>query len=667
MLCASIIVPASVLSLDAWQTHKAALRIVDLRVASMTRLLSEQVAKVMETNELAIALVDRMLGDMSWDEIAKSEKLHKQLTDLDDSLPQIISIVVINPDDIVANSSFPMSWPRNISLADRPWVIALREKPVTVITPIYLGRVSHRMQFSVVKRRSSPDGSYNGSIDVSDPPDYFQGMFNEVASKESFALARNDGVILASYPPDQTVRIPEEAMRRLEGNTSVRFGEHGVLSRVIGFPLVVAYSVEASALLHIWLDDLIYDVIITALGALFVGVTCLVALHSYERESAAHGRLQLEMERRQEAETKMYHSRRMEALGQLTAGVAHDFNNLLTIIIGNAEQIVHIDGGLAGKAKNILTAALRGATLVGQMLSFSRRQMLQAEPYDLVEGLAQFQPMITSSLKPTVKLEMRSAAQPLVCQLDRTEFELAVLNIVNNADQAMPNGGQLMIHTEMIFIHDGDCHLSPGQYARLSFEDNGIGMSEAVRERVFEPFFTTRHLTAGTGLGLSQVYGFTRQSGGDVVIDSEPARGTKVVVYLPMNNAQAELAGGPVATQKLIVVVDDERALLDVIAPSLENQGYRVLPTDDPFQALQYVNDHDVALLLTDIIMPTLSGNELARRACHDRPQMKVLMMTGFSQEMPSYPVLRKPFRMAVLVAQVQLLLDEKPERWAVP
>lgn len=665
LLVSGIVLPCDFFALNVWEVHDAEVRQTDLRLTATVRLLREQVSTVMLSNQLAISLTDKMLGTLTWDEIAKSDPLAKQMYNLDESLPQIESIVVMNPDDFVANSSHETTWPHNITLADRPWIVAMRNPngPKVLITPIYLGRRTHRMQFSMIERRSSPDGRYNGLIILSINPDFFHEISHGFGRKDRFTLARDDGIALATYPPDNMPEpIPPALIQRLDQEEIVRT-ENFILSRVPGFPLIVSYAINDSTTRNLWNAEIAFAAATVLVGSAIVSVTCMVALRSYARERDTSAQLQIEMQRRQEAEAASYHSRRLEALGQLTAGVAHDFNNLLTVVIGNAEQITMMGcDGSKPKANNILTAAQRGATLVAQMLTFSRRQVIQAKRYDVGTGLRQFVPLITSTLKPTVKLNMAMSSAPLICYVDASEFELAVLNIVSNADHAMPSGGQLTIKSEVVTRYGEQ--FASHRSVRIAFEDTGIGMTEETRERAFEPFFTTRsQQSGGTGLGLSQVYGFAKQAGGDVAIESEFGRGTKVIVYLPMNEPQP-LKGASERTST-IVVVDDQKDILEILGPALEMQGFAVFCTQDPAEALSFADNNDCTLLLTDVVMPAMSGTDLAKRMVANHAEVRILLMTGFAADVQSFPVIRKPFRMHELLSRIRNLLDERRARWA--
>jgi two-component system NtrC family sensor kinase len=257
-----------------------------------------------------------------------------------------------------------------------------------------------------------------------------------------------------------------------------------------------------------------------------------LALLGFRRERA-------EARKREEAEAKMIEAMRLEAVGQLTAGVAHDFANLLAVISGNIERL---NVGRAGDATQIeaaLSAAARGDALIRKMLTVARRHARDPEIVDINAALTSFVPLLHAALRRNVMVEYDLSPEPLACRIDRAEFDFAVLNIITNSGHAMQSGGRLEIETDTASIaahHDG-LDLAPGDYARIAITDTGHGMPPDVLARAFELFFTTREGGTGTGLGLSQVYGFAKQSGGLATIASELGRGTTVTFYLPMTEA----------------------------------------------------------------------------------------------------------------------------------
>jgi two-component system NtrC family sensor kinase len=260
-------------------------------------------------------------------------------------------------------------------------------------------------------------------------------------------------------------------------------------------------------------------------------------LQGFRREEDAYSAFRAESLRREQAETKMEQAKRMEVIGQLTAGFAHDFNNLLLVISGNLELM---RGTATPNQKErmeaTISATVRGAKLIRQMLTFARNQIVHPEVFDLNAELRTFAPLLSSALKGNASIEYHLTLKPTICFIDRAELEFAMLNIATNAGHAMPKGGCLEIDTESVLVaanaKDG-LDLVPGKYLRLAFQDSGEGMSPDILVHAFEPFYTTREIGSGTGLGLSQVYGFAKQSGGLATVESLVGHGTTVTIYLP--------------------------------------------------------------------------------------------------------------------------------------
>jgi PAS domain S-box-containing protein len=395
----------------------------------------------------------------------------------------------------------------------------------------------------------------------------------------------------------------------------------------------------------------------------------------------------------EEARERMLQAQKMEAIGQLTGGVAHDFNNLLTVVIGNLETIQHnlegLSGGAAGQLKRAASNALRGAqraaALTQRLLAFSRQQALDPKPLDLNKFIAAEVEFLQRSLGETINIEAVGGGGLWQVEVDPNELEAALLNLAVNARDAMPQGGKLTIETSNAFLDEDYCRHNPevrrGQYVMIAVTDNGAGMSPDVRDRAFEPFYTTKAARQGTGLGLSQVYGFIKQSEGHVKIYSEPGEGTTVKIYLP------RLLGGAVpddATHKggdvieslageTILVVEDDEDVRAYLVETLRRLKYQVLRAADAVAALAILQQVDVRvdLLLTDVVMPGMNGRELAKRAEALRPGLKVLYVTGYSRNAivhqgrldPGVELIQKPITQETLAMRVRDLLDARPRR----
>ncbi|HWG80445.1 MAG TPA: PAS domain S-box protein [Stellaceae bacterium] len=387
-------------------------------------------------------------------------------------------------------------------------------------------------------------------------------------------------------------------------------------------------------------------------------------------------RVELEVARRLEAEQSLHQAQKMEAIGQLTGGVAHDFNNILTTVIGNLDRIA---GRMAPEdpSRRLAEAALRGAEngarLTEQLLSFARRQRLQPEVLDIDHVLGSAIALARRTVSETIELSLELGADLWRCCVDPAQLQSAVLNLVINARDAMRDGGRITIAARNETVAGNTSDLVAGDYVRLSVADTGSGMTPEVLARVFEPFFTTKQVGEGSGLGLSMVYGFARQSGGAVRIESAPGRGTVVQLYLPrttMLPARNERTSPPPMPRAerpaTVLIVEDEEDVRQLAAESLEEFGYRVLLAENAPAAVSVLERDTVDLLLSDIVMPGgMSGLELADRARRLHCALPVLLTTGYAEAIdhavarrPSIELLRKPFRPRELGAKVQQMLS---------
>ena len=347
----------------------------------------------------------------------------------------------------------------------------------------------------------------------------------------------------------------------------------------------------------------------------------------------------------------------MEAVGQLSGGIAHDFNNLLMIVIGNLETAQHqalkppVNAALSRALNNAMRGAQRAAALTGRLLAFSRRQALDPKPLDVTKFLSAATDFLQRSLGEKIQIETVGAAGLWHVEVDANQLESALVNLAINARDAMPDGGKLTIEGANVFVDEDynrlNPEVTPGQYVVICVTDTGVGMGPDVLDRAFEPFFTTKELGQGTGLGLSQVYGFVKQSGGHVKIYSELGQGTTIKIYLPRlhgpgpeadANSDEALVGAEVG--ETILIVEDDADLRAYLAEVLRSLEYRVITTPHAKSALELLHqtDRTIDLLLTDIIMPGWNGRKLAREAERLRPGMQVLYMTEVFSKRGSPP-----------------------------
>ncbi|NER58863.1 PAS domain-containing protein [Pseudomonas sp. MAFF212428] len=390
---------------------------------------------------------------------------------------------------------------------------------------------------------------------------------------------------------------------------------------------------------------------------------------------------------REAAQAALRQSQKMEAVGQLTGGIAHDFNNLLAGITGSLDLIrLRLAQGRTADLERYLTvaqgAAQRAAALTHRLLAFSRRQTLVPVATDVNALVSGMEELIRRSVGPSINLKVELAAASNTCLVDPAQVENALLNLCINARDALPDGGSVCIHTCNEHLAPGpqlDPELAPGRYLTICVSDNGTGMSAETLSKAFEPFFTTKPVGAGTGLGLSMIYGFAKQSGGQVRIRSEPGQGTRVFLQLPCHagpahsaHLQMPMADAPGALAgETILVVDDESSVRLFVSEVLGSLGYVVIEAADGQAGLQLLkSDTRIDLLVTDIGLPGgVDGRHMADRGRQSRPALPVLFMTGYAQphvldERPlerCTAVLTKPFALDALTSTVSALLKAQP------
>jgi len=377
-------------------------------------------------------------------------------------------------------------------------------------------------------------------------------------------------------------------------------------------------------------------------------------------------------------------AQKMEAVGQLTGGIAHDFNNMLAIIIGSLDmarrRLTGAEHPTVPKCiKNAGEGAARAALLTSRLLAFSRQQPLEPrvlDPNKLVAGMSE---LLRSTIGEPIAIETILAGGLWRVFADSAQLESALVNLAVNARDAMPNGGKLTIETANTDLDEryarAQDEVTAGQYTMISITDTGFGMSAEVLERAFDPFYTTKGVGKGTGLGLSQVFGFVKQSGGHVKIYSELGKGTTVKIYLPryVGALADSLRDGPIAVppngkaEEIILVVEDDTQVRNMSADALRELGYTVIAVGTPGEALEQVEMKPrIALLFTDIVMPEMSGRELADRASKKVPNLKVLFTTGYTRNAivhngvvdPGMAFLPKPFTLDQLARKIRQAID---------
>jgi signal transduction histidine kinase/CheY-like chemotaxis protein len=401
-----------------------------------------------------------------------------------------------------------------------------------------------------------------------------------------------------------------------------------------------------------------------------------------ERYTARYNALVEATDRIAEMEERLRQSQKMEAVGQLTGGIAHDFNNLLQGIIGSLDRVqFRIAEGRINDVDKFLKGAVasanRAAALTHRLLAFSRRQPVDPKPVNANHLIGSIEELLRRSMGESITLKTELAPDLTLVRCDTNQLENALLNLVINARDAMPDGGEVKIRTSNISLDDKaglKLELAAGDYVSIRVSDNGVGMPAEVKSKAFDPFFTTKPIGQGTGLGLSMIYGFVRQSDGSVRIESEPGSGTTIEIFLPLfTGIEAAAMEDTVGVEnsstdhgEIVLVVEDEAVVRLLVVETLQDLGYRALEAADGPSALRILQSvQRVDLLVTDIGLPGLNGRQLADAGRTTRPELKILFMTGYAENAassdfltPGMEIIAKPFEMDALARRIRQMLE---------
>jgi signal transduction histidine kinase/ActR/RegA family two-component response regulator len=673
--------PLVVFVCAAWYLYREDVARARVTVDHLALVAEEHAQKVFETNVTLIRRVLDLLGPRATAELYADEPaLHEALKRMTDGLPQLQGVFVNGAEGrmVANNRTFPSR--RDIDYTDRDWYRHHREGGTQPYVSEYLtSRATGEPFFDVSMRRTLPDGSFGGAISTSLRPDYFQGFYRNLvgAEKASIALVRQDGAVIAAWPD------PPRAADRGGGGTrwavtgsrevtrqALPGGGDGFLTdrAIAGYPVRVVAWMPWSAVVAPWFAQIaLVGALLLPIAAGLVFLT-RVAEQKTRRSLEAYEELRLESARRQRVEDVLRQAQKLEAVGRLTGGVAHDFNNLLTVVHTNAYLLKRGPFGLGDNAQlaAIGRAVETGTRLTRQLLSFSRAQPLRPETVELQRHLPVALEIIRTAVgsRIHVKCDVHPATAPV--RVDTAELELALLNVCINAKDAMPEGGDLFVAARNAPAGEPPGHV--GSFVVIEVRDRGGGIPPDVIDHVFEPFFTTKPVGQGTGLGLSQVYGFCVSTGGTALIESRPGDGTTVRLYLPAASepASAVVDAGPEAAERLdgvhVLLVEDNAEVASATLSVLESAGGRVTRATDADDARRMLRAHrdGFDVVLSDIVMPgTMNGIQLAREIVRERPDLPVVLTTGYSEQASEaadsgFDVLAKPAAPAALIAALR-------------
>ncbi|MBV9557679.1 MAG: response regulator [Pseudolabrys sp.] len=689
LMIGSIALPVTLFAYASALNYNRAFVDADERIDRSLAVLRENATNIFQSSELLLNAANDLIGRQSDEDIVANERaLHDVLEDLVKPLTSVESIWIFGANGVPLVSSRFYPVPKSFANVDRDYFKAQVERDVgPYVGEVVPPKVPGQEIFVVSKRRQGP--AFRGVVAVAIQPVVIQRFYQAIGTLDGsyFALLRNDGSFLARHPAPAVLGLklnaqsttmreiavhPERGINSLTSQTDSVDRRMGY-QRLAGYPVYLLAGVDRSAILHSWqalmMSHLVFGLPATAImfGALYF------ALRRTRR-------LYREAEAREVAENALRQSQKMDAIGQLTGGVAHDFNNLLTIILGNLdsarraiERGIEKTGDRAIRAiENATQGAQRAATLTQRLLAFSRQQPLAPAVVDVNAAVRDASQLLRRALGEAYDVEIVCAAGAWNIEVDRSQLDVALLNLVVNARDAMEEGGKVTIETGNAFLDDDYCSqhagLKPGQYALIAVTDKGSGMPHEVAARAFDPFFTTKPAGRGTGLGLSQAYGFVKQSGGHISLYSELGHGTTVKMYFPRayraadgakaNPARDETHAGQGQT---VLVVEDDEELRNYVVETLRDLNYSVEQASSSEDALKiFADGRSFDALLTDVVMPGLNGRQLADRVVKLRPDIKVLYMTGYSQNAiihhgrldPGVQLLQKPFSRNELAAQ---------------
>ena len=695
-IAASLVLPAALFIWAGWSAYQKIFALTEERIVRSLDVEQEHAAK-------SIQIADLILDDLTEDLLSepfgnREQYFHELFQKRIRAVSEIQSIWLFNKDGypIAVSSAFPAPYARNFAQDD--YFRAHIEKDIGTYFGEIHNSVSGGQPYFTVSRRITRNGVFDGVLELSIMPGDFYRFYTRLVYGEGlqYGLLRADGAFLVRYPEPITgppPRLgPATGFRKTvaaspEGGFYWSDGPIDRIERRFGIrrlgegPLYLSAGVATAQIRAQWFDEMFPYFVFGVPASLFLFVTLLFVLSGTKR-------LYSEMHRREAAEGALRQAQRLDAIGQLTGGVAHDFNNLLTIILGNLEsaqqQAAELSGGARERLSRTVARAVQGAQraaiLTRRLLAFSRQQPLNPKALNLNKLLAGLPDLLRGGLGESVAVEIVGAAGLWSVEADATELETAILNLAVNGRDAMPSGGKLTIEAANSYLDEDYCRnhpdVRPGQYVQIAVSDTGAGMSTDVLARAFEPFYTTKETGQGTGLGLSQVYGFVRQTGGHVKIYSEPGEGTTVKIYLPrrLGDEPAEDDAPVIApadsSGECILLVEDDHDVRNYLGEALRAANYRIIEAPSGEKALEALNAYDgeIDLLLTDVVMPGMNGRRLAEEAVARRPTLKVLFMTGYSRNAivhhgrldPGVELVQKPITGEHLAAKIRGILDRR-------
>jgi two-component system NtrC family sensor kinase len=670
LLVASIVGPTLILFGVGWVTYKTAFADAENEIIRTSEVAREHASKVFDSFRLVSDRVQELLDGLDDAAIAASEPaLHDKFTRLIRNLPQIQSFIVLGGDGRpqVATARFPVD--RSQDFSDRDYFNVLKDPAVaTYFSRVQVSRFTGETFFGWGEARRGPLGEFDGVIDIAISPEFFRQFYETLVSEFSkgadgrvVTMIRADGQLLVRYPafPGNPGIVPgtnpffaaihANPERGVYTNRSVV--DAGAPERLYAFhkvpghPIYIVAARTISAIWSGWLREMLGYFAVTLVGTIILFWATMSTFRGARREHRALTQLNAEMARRLAAEDQLRQAQKMEAVGQLTGGIAHDFNNLLTVIRSSIDLLRR--PGLPEERRERYLEAIsqtttRATKLTKQLLAFARRQTLKPEVFDVVENLGRVLEMVRSLTGSRISIETRAPDSPIYVNVDASQLDASIVNMAVNARDAMKGEGRLIVSVravEAIPALRGQ-PAAPGDYIAVAMTDTGEGIPAEQLDRIFEPFFTTKTVGQGTGLGLSQVLGFAKQSGGEVAVESEVGRGATFTLYLPRVARPRETRKPPRRSEAIaksldacVLVVEDNSDVGAFVGESLRELGCVSVLTTDASQALaELAKDADrFDVVFSDVVMSGMSGLELAELIRVRYSKLPVVLTSGYS------------------------------------
>jgi signal transduction histidine kinase/CheY-like chemotaxis protein len=704
LLIAAIVLPCVYVAASAYANFRARVEEATDITLRTVRIGEEHALKVFDLNETLDARIDDLVRGLDNEQVREQEAaIHEKLKTIGGGYPQVASVSVFGPDGmLLANSRY---YPApHASIADRDDFTGIRDgKVIEHVSKVMIGRVgAGETVFNTGIARRNEDGSFAGLVSVALRQSYFDQFYRELLGGEREAvtmmLTREDGAVLASYPPLPVTQWSLATTHPALANALASGSPDGVLHarvdsraknsgaeiiayrRVGGYPVFVSCAYRESAIWADWYRHLTVLVISVFTPSIVLWLVIGLSLRRLGAEEQAWARWQAEASMRRSIESAYRQSRKMEALGNLVGSVAHDFNNLLMIVSTNV-QIARRRGVKAIDTElSAIERALKGGqSLTRQLLGVARKQPLRNETIEFARWMIASRELLRASLGAKVELVIDVSERAWPMLVDVAELELALINIAVNARDAMPNGGRFTVRANNVSLRHGDGFPLTGDFVQISLDDTGSGMGRDVLAHAFEPLFTTKPKGMGTGLGLPQVFAFCERSGGLATIDSAIGAGTSVRLYLPRSITAAPAAPAaeprreePATTGGLrILLVEDNDEVAAGTEALLEMMGHTVTYVFNADAALRLVEDPaaPVDLVISDIHMPgAMNGIDLAEAIEALPAPLPVILVTGYAEELErarnvNARVLSKPFDIALLEKILQTIRHEREQR----